>query len=99
MRLLDRIALAGVSFPAALFMFRKILFTLDGVLRDVAGEDVRINTIMAREYLTRWISSCGLFHAPLELKDFVTVAGAWTRRGIESLVPFSPDPDKAEFKV
>ena len=80
MRLLDRIALEGASFPAALFMFRKILFTLDGVLRDVAGEDVRIDTIMAREYLTRWLSSFGLFHAPMAIMDFVRVGTAWTEQ-------------------
>ena len=77
MRLLDRLALEGVSFPPALFMFRKILFTLDGVLRDVAGEDVRIDRVMAREFLTRWLASFGLFHAPLRVKDYVTAGSAW----------------------
>ena len=77
MRLLDRIALEGVSFPAALFMFRKILFTLDGVLRDVAGEDVRIDRVMAREFLTRWLASFGLFHAPLAWADLARVTGGF----------------------
>jgi ubiquinone biosynthesis protein len=73
MRLLDEIALEGVRFPAALFMFRKILFTLDGVLHDVAGPDVRIDHIIAREFLTRWVASFGVFYAPLVMKDVVSV--------------------------
>src|SRR5581483_2641054 len=77
MRLLDQIALGGATFPAPLFLFRKILFTLDGVLHDVVGNDVRIDTVMAREYITRWLSSFGLFHAPLELRDFVTIGAGW----------------------
>ena len=87
MRLLDQIAMGGASFPAPLFMFRKILFTLDGVLRDVAGADVRIDTVMAREFVTRWLSSFGLFHAPLGLRDFVTVGASRVRfslRGISA---------------
>jgi ubiquinone biosynthesis protein len=76
MLLLDDIALHGVSFPACLFMFRKILFTLDGVLHDVAGPGVRIDNEIAREFVTRWIASCGLFFAPLRAKDFLTAGGS-----------------------
>jgi ubiquinone biosynthesis protein len=71
MRLLDGVALQGVQFAAPLFLFRKSLFTLDGVLRDVAGEDVRIDTAMVRHFLTRWAASFGIFYSPLELKDFL----------------------------
>ena len=73
MRLLDTIALEGVRFPPALFLFRKSIFTLDGVLYDVAGPDVRIDQVLARDYLTRWISSFGLFRAPLEAADVASV--------------------------
>ena len=38
MRLLDRIGMEGVRFPAALVLLRKVMFTLDGVLNDIAGE-------------------------------------------------------------
>lgn len=48
MRLLDSIALEGVRFPAALLMFRKACFTLDGVLADVAGSSVRLDSVIAR---------------------------------------------------
>jgi len=48
MRLLDGIALEGVRFPAALLVFRKACFTLDGVLEDVAGSSVRLDSVIAR---------------------------------------------------
>jgi predicted unusual protein kinase regulating ubiquinone biosynthesis (AarF/ABC1/UbiB family) len=73
MRLLDEIALAGVHFPTSLFFFRKSVFTLDGVLQDVAGSDIRIDYVIVREFLTRWLGSFGMFHAPLKLKDFAAV--------------------------
>ena len=86
MRLLDEIALEGVRFPAALFMFRKILFTLDGVLHDVAGPGVRIDYLMAQEFLTRWVASFGTFHAPLELRDCGAVAWNALRRAAQPLM-------------
>ena len=73
MRLLDRIALEGVHFPPPLFLFRKIVLTLDGVLYDVAGPGVRIDDVIAREFLTRCAASLGIFHAPLEWKDIVAI--------------------------
>jgi ubiquinone biosynthesis protein len=76
MRLLDRIALEGVHFPPSLFLFRKIVLTLDGVLYDVAGPGVRIDEVIAREFLTRCAASLGLFHAPLEWKDFAAIAAS-----------------------
>jgi len=69
MHLLDRLALEGVRFTAPLFLFRKIVFTLDGVLRDVQESEVRIDEVIAREYLTRCAASLGIFHAPLTAKD------------------------------
>jgi len=48
MRLLDSIALEGVRFPAALLVFRKACFTLEGVLADVAGSSVRLDSVIAR---------------------------------------------------
>jgi ubiquinone biosynthesis protein len=73
MMLLDEIALDGVRFPAALFLFRKVLFTLEGVLHDVTGHDVRIDQVILREFLARAVASFGFFHAPLKGKDFITI--------------------------
>ena len=76
MRLLDELALKGVRFPSALFLFRKVLFTLDGVLQDVAGGAVRIDQAIAYEFLTRCIGSFGVFHGPLNVKDLWPLAQA-----------------------
>ncbi len=73
MRLMDEIALQGVHFAPALFLFRKSLFTLDGVLQDVAGSGVRIDRAMARHFLTRWAASFGLFYSPLGMRDLLSV--------------------------
>jgi ubiquinone biosynthesis protein len=73
MQLLDRIAMLGVHFAAPLFLFRKSLFTLDGVLQDVVGSRVRMDTVIARHYFTRWAASFGLLYSPLALKDFLSL--------------------------
>ncbi|HJT86387.1 MAG TPA: AarF/UbiB family protein [Bryobacteraceae bacterium] len=73
MILLDDLAIEGIRFPAPLFLFRKMLFTLDGVLEDIAGPDLRMDQIIARDFLTRWLSSFGLFYSPLTLADFAAI--------------------------
>ncbi len=73
MRLLDGLALEGIRFPTSLAMFRKVLFTLDGVLHDIAGPDIRLDHGIVREFLLRLASSYGFHHAPLTLRDFLTL--------------------------
>ena len=73
MGLLDTLAMEGIRFPATLAMFRKVLFTLDGVLNDIAGSEVRIDHDIIREFLLRLAASFGFDHAPLTLHDFATV--------------------------
>lgn len=73
MVLLDEIAMEGVHFPPALFLFRKIVFTLDGVLHDITGSEVRMDSVITREFLTRWFASFGLFHLPLTIEDLAAV--------------------------
>jgi hypothetical protein len=73
MRLLDRIGIEGVRFPAALVLIRKVIFTLDGVLRDVAGEGVRIDTVVAREFMIRWMRQFGALPSPFGLADLLAV--------------------------
>lgn len=73
MRLLDEIALEGVHFAATLFLFRKSLFTLAGVLHDIADGDVRMDEVIVRHFLTRWAASFGLFYSPLTMRDFLSL--------------------------
>ena len=54
MRLLDGLALDGVRFPAPLLMLRKALFTLDGILEDLAGSRVTMDAVIARWLAARW---------------------------------------------
>jgi len=55
---------------AVLLLFRKIVFTLDGVLHDIAGSEVHLDSVITREFLTRWISIFGFFHSPLSVEDW-----------------------------
>ncbi len=64
MRLLDRLALEGVRFPPGLMMLRKVLFTLDGILHDIAAPNLRMDFILARHMLLR---------SPLSLIDWIGV--------------------------
>ena len=73
MQLLDQIALQGVRFPASLAMFQKSLFTLDGVLHDIAGSDVSISYLVVRDFVIRLLVSSGLDHPPLSISDLMTV--------------------------
>lgn len=73
MLLLDEIALQGVRFPAALAMFQKALFTLDGVLHDIAGSEVSISYLMVRDFVVRLLVSFGLDHPPLSIGDLLAV--------------------------
>lgn len=57
MRLLDDIALDGVRFPAALLMFRKASFTLEGVVEDIAGSRVRLDSLVGGYVMAHWKES------------------------------------------
>ena len=54
MRLLDEIALEGIRFPAALLMFRKASFTLEGVVEDIAGSRVQLDSLTTSHALANW---------------------------------------------
>jgi hypothetical protein len=71
MRLLDTVGVRGVRFPASLVLIRKVLFTLDGVLHDIAGGDVRIDTIITRDFISRWIWQLGWLPGPFGFADFL----------------------------
>jgi ubiquinone biosynthesis protein len=73
MLLLDEIALEGVRFPATLAMFQKALFTLDGVLHDIAGSEVSISYLLVRDFIIRLLVSFGLDHPPLSVSDLIAV--------------------------
>ena len=73
MRLLDEIALEGIRFPAALLMFRKASFTLEGVVEDIAGSRVRLDSVMARYALAHWKDAVAGVVSLLSPRDWLEV--------------------------
>lgn len=73
MRLLDRIALDGIRFPAALLMFRKAAFTLEGVMQDVAGGKVYLDSLMANHTLAYWKDTLACLLSLFSPGDWLTL--------------------------
>jgi ubiquinone biosynthesis protein len=96
MQLLDEIALSGVRFPASLAMFQKALFTLDGVLHDIAGTDVSVSYLIVRDFVIRLLLSFGLDHPPLSISDLLAVERSGllypSRLGASALFGVKPNP-------
>jgi ubiquinone biosynthesis protein len=69
MRLLDQLALQGVRFPAPLLMFRKVLFTLDGILHELAGADLSLDRVILGGLAEHWVASLGALRLPLTMMD------------------------------
>ncbi len=72
-RLVDRIALEGVIFPAPLLMFRKVLFTLDGIVQEIAGPRRSIEFTLVRYVMQRWTENWATFGSPLFPTDWLAV--------------------------
>ena len=73
MRLLERLAMIGVRFPASLIMLSKVMFTLDGILGDIAGADNEMGAAIVRHMVKHWITDRKAFRSPLAVKDWVTL--------------------------
>ncbi len=73
LRLVDRLALGGVRFPAALLMFRKAVFTLDGVLHDIAGPEFSLDALMAADLMQSWVGSFGMPFPPFVAADWLAL--------------------------
>jgi ubiquinone biosynthesis protein len=73
MRLLDEIALEGIRFPAALLMFRKAFFTLEGVLEDILGAGVRLDLVIGRYALAHWVDAGAVLFSLLSLRDWLAL--------------------------
>ncbi|HYN14848.1 MAG TPA: AarF/UbiB family protein [Terriglobales bacterium] len=73
MRLVERLAREGVAFPAPLIMFRKVLFTLDGILHEIAGPSVSIDYVLGRHLIESWMGNPVNFGSPLSAADWISV--------------------------
>jgi ubiquinone biosynthesis protein len=69
MQLLDGLALDGVRFPAALLMLRKVFFTLDGILHELAGPELSVDAVVLRWLARNWNS----VRLPLAPADWLTL--------------------------
>lgn len=73
MLLLERLAMTGVRFPASLIMLSKVMFTLDGILADIAGPNTGMGVAIVRHLAEHWIVDRKAFRSPLAAKDWVTL--------------------------
>jgi ubiquinone biosynthesis protein len=73
MELLDRIGVEGVRFPGELVLIRKVLFTLDGVLHDITGGEIRIDTIVTRDFVGRCLKRLGTLPPPFKPADYLAL--------------------------
>lgn len=71
MRLVERLAYQGVRFPAPLIMLRKVLFTLDGILHDIAGGNANLEFALARHAMRSWTTNLGALGFPLFPADWL----------------------------
>jgi predicted unusual protein kinase regulating ubiquinone biosynthesis (AarF/ABC1/UbiB family) len=93
MRLLDTLVLTGLSFSPSLLILRKILFTLQGVLHDVAPS-VSMEPVLARYMLTQGTGSVShlwllrpparTFRSLLSTRDWMQLS--WSALGFSSRV-------------
>lgn len=73
MDLLQQIAMHGIRFPASLIMLAKVLFTLDGILRDIGGNGSTMGLVLARHVARRWITDRRALALPLGARDWAAV--------------------------
>lgn len=71
--LLERIAWQGVRLPSHLVMLRKVLFTLDGILHDIAGPTTSMEFVVVQCLLQKWLENPTYLGWPLSLRDWVDV--------------------------
>ena len=71
--LLERIGWQGVRLPASLLMFRKALFTLDGILHDIGAPDFSMESVMAGHIMKLWMGKWKNIGAPLSWREWALV--------------------------
>ena len=73
MRLLERVAMKGMRFPASLIMLSKVMFTLEGILGDIVGTDTGLGLTIARRVARHWLTNRTAFRSPLRTRDWLTL--------------------------
>lgn len=75
LNLMDMLGRRGVRFPSPLLMFRKSLFTLDGVLHDIAGVHINLDDVVARYIAKAWLRGVAP-PIPLHSVDWAAIAAS-----------------------
>ena len=73
MRLLEKVAIKGIRFPSPLIMLSKVMFTLDGILADISGENSGVGLSIARQVAQHWVTHRNGFRSPLRIEDWITL--------------------------
>jgi ubiquinone biosynthesis protein len=103
MNLLEEVAWKGVRLPAPLLLFRKVLFTLDGILHDIAAPDLTMESVIGRHILQSWLTDLRTFGSPLSRRDWVLVQCSallyggrlWVQLAQRALDRYAPDAARA----
>ncbi len=73
MRLLEKLAINGVRFPASLIMLSKVLLTLDGILYDLGASSNCMTRSLIYHVVTRSLSFRNVITSPLRMKDWMSL--------------------------
>ncbi len=73
MRLLERIAVQGTRFPRSLIMLSKVMFTLEGMLADIAPGAQSMGLPLVRRVAQHWALHRKTFRSPLSALDWVAL--------------------------
>jgi len=103
MRLLERVAIAGIKFPGSLIMLSKVMFTLEGLLSDIAGADAAKGLTIVRHAAQHWIANRSAYRSPLEAKDWFVLQSSmllypsrlwlrWEQKALDRLTRKSSAP-------
>ncbi len=88
-RLLERIGFSGVRLPAPLILLRKVMFTLEGIVHEIAPQ-ASMEGILARSILRRWISDWRNVGEPLALRDWIEVQASAVWYGVRVALRLTP---------
>jgi ubiquinone biosynthesis protein len=96
--LLERLGWQGVRLPSSLLMFRKALFTLDGILHDIGAPEFSMESVMVRHIMKSWAGKWRNIGSPLSLKDWALVQCSALlfpgRLGLQGLQTFLERPSR-----
>lgn len=73
MSLLQKLAFETVRLPGSLILLRKVMFTLEGIIDDIVGKEMAMDTVLVRSLFWRWLTRRMPVGAPLEVSDWLRV--------------------------